>query len=537
MAVLAVFGVLIAAAIAITSSQATRMKVGRAWFTALAGSLLAWLILFFMRLYLPTDVPLLVWKPENLFFAFPALVLDYSNWPYAVAMLTICMAVLFTDSTRAQLAEAPLGWAGTLAITAINLAAILAGNPFTMALAWGLVDLVELVHLLRVRSVSLDNTHIVSVYGLRLASTFALVAATVIGWQVKPQFLLNEIPANAGLYFLAAAGLRLGVLPLHLPFLDTPELRRSSGLVFRFAPVASALVLIAWLPADFLVLRQYWITIIQVLAVIAAVYTSGMWLTRKDAYEGRPYWIAALSAFAVQCALNNQAGASRVWGLALILSGGLLFLFDPPIRRIRFLMAFGLWGLVALPFTPAAGGWDGLVGQGISAAGFFMIISHAMLVLGYLRFIYEGNSTITGLEKHARVTYPLGLILVGQTIVVLGLMAWPGILTLGRWWASVASLAVVLLGGFAFLKLGARRSLASLAETMPGYRAVSAFLTGMSSLLSMRWLFSMFGWIFERVEKGAGYLTNILEGAGGVLWSVVLLIAMIMLFLARVAVP
>jgi hypothetical protein len=53
----------------------------------------------------------------------------------------------------------------------------------------------------------------------------------------------------------------------------------------------------------------------------------------------------------------------------------------------------------------------------------------------------------------------------------------------------------------------------------------------------MRWLFSTFGWIFERVEKGAGYLTNILEGAGGVLWSVVLLIAMIMLFLARVAVP
>ena len=101
----------------------------------------------------------------------------------------------------------------------------------------------------------------------------------------------------------------------------------------------------------------------------------------------------------------------------------------------------------------------------------------------------------------------------------------------------MASLAVVLLGGFAFLKLGARRSLASLAETMPGYRAVIAFLTGMSSLLSMRWLFSTFGWIFERVEKGAGYLTNILEGAGGVLWSVVLLIAMIMLFLARVAVP
>jgi len=56
-----------------------------------------------------------------------------------------------------------------------------------------------------------------------MLSTFALVAGTVSGWLVQPGFTISTIPSQAGIFFLLAAGLRLGVLPLNLPFLQSPE--------------------------------------------------------------------------------------------------------------------------------------------------------------------------------------------------------------------------------------------------------------------------------------------------------------------------
>ncbi len=111
---------------------------------------------------------------------------------------------------------------------------------------------------------------------------------------------------NASIYFLMAAGLRLGVLPLNLPFLDTPELRRGSGILFRLMPAASALVLIAQLQQDFLHFDETFSTIIQVLTIIAAFYSALMWMTRQSTFEAQPYWVVALSAFAVQSALNGH---------------------------------------------------------------------------------------------------------------------------------------------------------------------------------------------------------------------------------------
>ena len=242
-----------------------------------------------------------------------------------------------------------------------------------------------------------------------------------MGWQVTAGLDFTQIPPTASLLFLIAAGLRLGVLPLNFPMQQTLELKPGTELLLRFSPVVSALVLIAHLPPEILVLNQSLVSIISTLTVLAALYASAMWLTRANANEGRPYWIVALSAFALRCALNSQPEHSYVWGMALLLSGGVLFLFDPPIRRIRFIPLLGLLGLLGLPYTLAASGWSALLGDGVNAAGIAMILCHAMLVGGYLRYILEANSTVTGLEKYARITYPLGLILLIQAMLVLNL--------------------------------------------------------------------------------------------------------------------
>lgn len=308
---------------------------------------------------------------------------------------------------------------------------------------------------------------ITTAYGVRLISTFVLVAATAVGWQVTAGLDFTQIPPTASLLFLVAAGLRLGVLPLNFPMQGTADLKRGTDLLLRFSPVVSALVLIAHLPSEILVLNQSLVSVISILTVLAALYSSAMWLTRADANEGRPYWIVALSAFALQSALNGQPENSRVWGLALLLTGGVLFLFDPPIRRIRFIPLLGLIGITGIPYTLAASGWSALLGEGVSLAGVPMILCHAMLVGGYLRYILEANSTVTGLEKYARITYPLGLILIIQAMLVLNLVGWPDVLTVGTWWGAIVSLGLVLLGGFLTKKLGLRLTSTEFKEKYP----------------------------------------------------------------------
>ncbi len=537
MILLGIVGLLWLPSIAMTISQAIKPNFARSWFIAIAGASSALLGTFFLRLYLPLDVEFIRWLPESLYHTTISFRIDYINWHYMLAILALCIAVILTDSSRASTQANPTTWAAALALTGLNLISVMSKDPLTMAIAWAVTDVVELVYVLTFSRNSGSTNKVTTIYGVRLISTFVLVAATAVGWQVTAGLDFTQIPPTASLLFLIAAGLRLGVLPLNFPVQNTLEMRRGTDLLLRFSPVASALVLIAHLPSEILVLNQSLVSIISILTVLAALYASAMWLTRADANEGRPYWVVALSAFALQSALNGQPQNSRVWGLALLLTGGVLFLFDPPIRRIRFIPLLGLIGLLGFPYTLAASGWSAILGDPVSFASIMMILCHAMLVGGYLRYILEANSTVTGLEKYARMTYPLGLILLVQTMLVLNLVGWSGVLTVGIWWGSLASLGLVLLGGFLTKQLGLRLTSTDFKEKVPFYRLGHRILNVLRVVFSLNWFYAMARWFFARLSNAADFFRQVLEGEAGVLWSLFFLLVIATLIYTQVGQP
>ncbi|MEL7645173.1 MAG: hypothetical protein AAGU04_02740 [Anaerolineaceae bacterium] len=525
---------LLAASAAITVSHALKPIVSRAWMIALISALAAWLGFFVLRLYLPTSFALPAWKPEALFISAPSLELNYQSWPYAASLVTLCTAVILTDSTRSFLPSSPNAWATSIAITAVNLIGILAGDPITLMFAWVVIDIIEFIHLFQTRLDRSSDAGLAAFMSIRVLSVMALAAGTVTGWLSMPAFSMSQIPQKAGIYFLLAAGLRLGVLPLNLPVQNSSEPKHGSALLTRLAPVASSLALIAHLPTGFLAPESVLHSIFLVLTAAAALYASGMWLSRTNQHQALPYWIIALASFAITCALNNRAETSRTWGVALLLSGGALFLFDPPIRRIRFLPLLGLIGLSALPYTLSAGGWDGLLTGGFTLSAVFMLLSHVMLVLGFLRYSFEISGTVTGLEKHARITYPLGLILIVQTIIIIGLAGWPGVVTTGNWLASLISLALTGLAAGLYLKLGAKLPLASLSANLPLSRFWTFLLKSIQQFLSLQWLYQSIAWLMDQFAALAGLFSQVLDGEGGILWSLVFLLVLITLFLSGV---
>jgi len=143
MPILLILALLLISSAAISISDALNPKVSRSWLIALAGAAISWLAVLILRLYLPTNIHLFSWKPENLYLTQLLLEINYSNWPYAISLTTLCMAVIFTDSTRSFLPSSPKAWANALALTAVNLLALFAGDPITLIFAWVIVDTVE----------------------------------------------------------------------------------------------------------------------------------------------------------------------------------------------------------------------------------------------------------------------------------------------------------------------------------------------------------------------------------------------------------
>jgi len=524
---------LLLGALAIVITDKSKPKYSRSWLIAMTTTLVAWIIIGLFRLYLPTTVNLLDWKPEELFFASPKLSIDYLTWPYAMALITICLASILTDTARSQQESNPTSWAASMSITAIGLIALLAGNPLTMVMAWSLVDIVELVYFLTSQPKGKFTQRMISAFAVRLLSIVAFIWATMVGWMEVGSFDFTEMPSRAGIYFLIAAGLRLGVLPLNVPFFEEPELNKGSGTLLRLAPVASSLGVIAYLPIDALSIRPFWILPIRILTTLSILYASIMWASRDSETEARPYWIIALAGLAITSALNGMAAYSRAWGVALLLSGSLVFLFHPRIKRLRFLLLIGMLGIIALPYTAAASGWMGIIGQSFNFWSVMMILAHAILILGYIRYILTARSATTGLETWAKITFPLGFILIIQTTIALGIVGWPGVFTSELWLPSIVSLAIVCATVIAFWRLNISPYEIQFSENNKTITRIRAISHRIQEIFSFQWFYKLLLAGYRLLSQVFNTIISILEGEGGILWSIVLLILIITIMFSQ----
>jgi hypothetical protein len=524
-------GLLLLSALAMMILSRIRPKYGTSWLIAIIASLIAWGIVFFLRLRLPTSLDLLTWQgPDLLLKGSFFLLLDYNTWPYVLSLMTVAVAVILSDAARTRYDSTPGSWSACLIIAALGLIALQSGTSLALMVTWVMIDLFELVYLLRLKISGALIYRVVISYGVRTLSTFLLLLATSLGWASVGEFNLNQIPVSAGFLFLIAAGLRIGVFPLNLPFLQEPNLSRGTGTIIRLTPVALSLGLLAHLPTD-LVPNQLilWTPIFQGLLAIASLYAAIRWFSIADAVAGRPFWIVAWGAFAMACALNGAASASLAWGMSLILPGSLLFLYFPRIQRMNFLLLFGLWGLVGLPFTPLASGWAGLVVNGLSFWTIVFILSHAILVLGSINKITQPGGEPRVLESWARLVYPLGLILVIQVIIALGLVGWPGSLTLGLWWLPLISNLLVIAITIIAWRYGSSTPKIHLPNQSNLAKVTRWILLRLEPIFRLDWIYLTAWRINDLLGRILGVFSSILEGEGGILWTILLLVLFISL--------
>lgn len=523
-------GLLLIASLTIFILDKLQPRLGTSWLVAAVASSIAWVVVLFLRLRLPTSLPILSWGfPGDYLIGRLSLLLDYDSWPYILALTTITLAVILSDAARTRYDSNPQAWSAGLVITGLGLLAIQSGTSLTLMLIWIISDLLELVYLLRLKSSTQHNLRIIISYGVRTAAILSLMLGTSIGRQVSGDFDLTGIPQQAAFLFMLAAGLRLGVFPLNLPFLKEPELRRGVGNIIRLAPVAASLTLLARLPANLISpALEPWLPLFNGLLALAALYAAVRWISATDEIEGRPFWIVAWAAPATASVLNGAPQASLAWGIALLLPGSLLFLYYPRIQRMNFLQYFGLLGLMGLPFTPLASGWFGLVANGVNFWSFLFVIAHALMIFGFLIRIFEPGGQPGILESWARLVYPLGLIVIIQALVALGLVGWPGSFTPGIWWLALISTLLVIGAVILVQRFGINPPYLHFPSNSKFVKVMERVLPLLEKVFRLEWVYRL-GWqIHASLSKVFRTISAILEGEGGLLWTLLLLVLLIL---------
>ena len=488
------------------------------WLVAAGGGFITWLSVIAWQAQLPIVLQLPPWQPAVVFLQTPTLVADGTAWAFALSIVALSLAIILTGVVRTNF-PSPVNWASVLLFALLGVLAAVADNPLTLVLIWAAIDLVELVSQLRVVEDPKLSERVVTAFASRVTGTLVLLWADMVSAANNSPFDFRSAPSQAGILLIIAAGFRLGVLPLHLPYPSESTLRRGLGTGLRMVSAASSLILLARIPSAS-VLSPY-TPYLLLLVAFAALYGGWMWLRAPDELNGRPYWLIGMGSLAVAAALRGNPLGAAAWGCALLLSGSLLFLASEPGTWLARLSLAGTLLVSALPFTVTAIGW-------VSSNGSFwytipfLVPAQAMLLAGFIRHGMRIPAR-TGYENQpiwGRNIYPAGLGLLLFTGILLGFFGWDGALQTGAW---ITGLAASLLS-LGLLWLTPRLRILNPVRAHWVRPAGSSWLEGIYQAL---WR------IYRQVGQLSGLFTKVLEGESGIMWTLLFLALFISLFTQR----
>ncbi len=497
-------------ALALMALRVSQQTARFSWLVAVGGTMLAFASVVAWLAQMPFELALPAWQPFGLFVNPISFRADGLSWPVALSIAALTLSILLTAVARPVVANS-FAWVGTLTLGGIGLLAVTADNPLTLLLVWGALDLTELIAQLASVEGSSNNEKVVTSFSIRALGIGILLWANIFSIAQGSAFNFESIPAGSGVFLVLAAGLRLGVLPLHLPYSPDSSLRRGFGTALRLISAASSLVLLAHVPAGG---DAKFTPFLLAIAILAALYGGWMWLRAPDELTGRPYWVIGLAAFSVTSAVSGNPLGAVAWGCALVLVGGALFLATVQQVWLNRILLVGAWSLSALPFSLTASAWIGNLGFFVP----FIIAAQSLLVAGFIRHALRlsGRDTLDSQPGWARTVYPAGILLIIWCQLLLGFVGWNGALQIGAWLQAV--LASLLTFGLVW--------------ATPRFRILNPIRAHWVKNPTATRLDDIYGsiWAVYRLFERISHAVNVtLEGEGGIMWTLLFLVIFISL--------
>ena len=518
MFILVTVSILLIAALILLALRFTSGEYRYSWLISSIAALFAWMSVFAWQLGMPVQFQLPLWQPEAIFPQSPFFIANGIAWAFSLVLVSLCLAIILTAVIRENFPYT-LSWIGILILTALGVLAVTADNPLALVLIWAALDVAELISQLRLVEQPQLSERVVIAFASRVTGTLILLWAGMISLSNGVALDFRSPPPQAGLYLILAAGLRLGVLPLHLPYPNENAIRRGFGTGLRMISVGSSLTLITHIPASGL--SSPWIPFLILLIAFAGLYGAWMWLRVPDELTGRPYFIIGMGSLALVAASRGNPVGAAAWSLALILAGSALFLASAQLRWLERALYFSVWLIMALPFSLTASGWV-TNGPSFWYAVPFLIVVHGMLIAGLIRHIQRSSSRTNFADQPlwARNVYPIGILILFITAILLVLFGWDGARQIGNWVAGLVSLLIAI-------------GLIWLTPRVRILNPVRAHWVRPSNPPWLDWIYRTLWNVYRQLSQLSETLSNTLEGESGIMWTLLFLALFISLFIQR----
>lgn len=493
-----------------------RRKFRQYWLFCVLAGFIALVLLIFGTFLKPVEINLFVWKPVELFPFSPVLLADRMALMFSAGLTSLILAALLATGTQKTFTRESSfdfpQWLGLLYLASVTIFSLMAGNLLTLMFAWFALDVTELLIWLAISGVNPEYKKLVVNLSIRFTSLFLLLFAGVIAFSafLPPGF--EELTAPVRVLIYAACALRILVLPLCSPLSGGDRKPSLAQNILQVLPFGAYLILLARLaqPAGSEPINAPLLVFLVTLSTGAAL----LWAFTRGKDSSLPYWLISTSLLSLSASIFGKVEASVVWGLSVIFSGGLLYLYFTRRRTSRLILFFGLFNLSILPLS-ASWFFVSIFSRKEEPLVYTLLIPLGLILAGYYRFIKEQVKEDLGAERWMVLIYPAGLLLL--PVLNLGAVGFGYLagdiseITLPPLSESWPALVSALLAGLVWV-------LISKYHFKP-----SKILSALQNLTSLNWLYRIAGFSLRLLGQILYSGNAVMEGRGGIFWSLLLL--------------
>ncbi len=490
-----------------------------AWMVMAASSLVLWLVVLLID---PGKGATLNW--QDWFFSSGMHIgllsqIGKQNWELIAALMTLHVAFIFTSGAKQEFGRDYILWILEALEIALTFLILTAADLWSLILAWTAMDGFLFVYWSFFRKAAATEK-IYRGFVIKFLGSILLVYITAQISGRGGSLLLSSLPAANSALVLLAALLHGGLFPLHV--FEDQKINHQTVLDFlsMSLPFLSSMYLVCYLPNHQLTFVSG--LLFSAAALAALIYFILMWVNSRDELWGSSWFLLAFGAFVSYSFFSKTQGTLQDWFVVLILFLPWLLLYGQRGKKTSFFPILLLIAMSGLPFSMLSYGSSGLTVNEISIPTLVTLFFHVSLLAGFIHFIFQKKADFDELESSSRMVYLIGIFITMLAIgsFIFRTMGSPSDEISGIW---AGIFAVILVLGYYFRKrAGENRGHveARLGKVDSGR---------IRAILSFEWLFNAMGVVLNWIKPLVTGFSMLLEGEGGVLWSIVFLALLVTL--------
>ena len=443
--------------------------------------------------------------------------LNPQNWILVLSLFAINLSFFLTGITRLEIKSDLKSWIFQLLLIALSFLALISADLWSVVLLWTAIDLLELSFHRMILKDANEKIYfrkfiIKSIGSILLIWNIASLSRS--GFNPLINGIVSSIP-NTSIFW--AALIHSGIFPIDPESLRSIEVKSSDLLKNLFIVlnfIVSFSIISNLQPPELPFALSFAISVVSYILII---YSSIQWALKKDVvFSPQSLLIFESGVFIF---LYLYGAAQYITFLLAIQAISILWLtlFTHRSKSLLIYPVISSFLITGLPLSLTAFGPRGFIGDGISVGLLVFLFSQIFFVIGYIKKAFEGNEKFNELERWYQVAYLVGLFLPFlSAAAIIFFMRTTIQIEFQNWWIGSVVVLFAVAGYLFSTKLSSQRNAEKL---LP--HAGSIFIL---RLMSFEWLFNAFSFIENKVRGFVNGFSGLMEGEGGIIWALVLLI-------------